>query len=174
MFGESPVNAAVMLVDEQPGKQEDIVGKPFVGPAGKMPDRALADADFPRSETYVTNAVKHLKFERRGQIQLHRKPRIAEITACRPWLEQERAIIRPKLIVAMGASAVYSVFSKTMPIGKNRGRILALDAETKGIITIHPSYLLRIDEEDKPRDYKKFVEDIRLIEPFLRPRRKAA
>ena len=174
VFGEGPVNSPVMLVGEQPGWQEDIAGRPFVGLAGHMLDKALADAGISRNKTYVTNAVKHFKFERRGQIQLHRKPTIGQIKACRPWLEQERAIIRPKLIVAMGASAVYGVFGKAMPVGKNRGKLLDLDETSKAIITIHPSFLLRMKKEDKPREYRKFVADLRLLAPFVKARRKAA
>ncbi len=174
VFGEGSVRSSVILVGEQPGNQEDLKGLPFVGPAGGILNRALAEAGIDRGKAYVTNAVKHFKFARRGKIRLHQKPNAQEIGACNPWLSLERSIIRPKLVVAMGATAVYAVFGKTMPIGRNRGRILDLDATSKGLITIHPSYLLRMDEEDKPREYAKFVSDLRLIAPFVRARRKAA
>jgi len=168
VFGEGPVHAPLMLVGEQPGDKEDIAGKPFVGPAGRILDRALADAGIARNKAYVTNAVKHFKFVRRGKIRLHQKPDIAEITACNPWLARERAIVRPRLVIAMGATAVRGVFGKAMPIGRNRGHMFELDAATKGLITVHPSYLLRIEEADKEREYEAFVDDLRLAKPFAR------
>ncbi|HLY06737.1 MAG TPA: UdgX family uracil-DNA binding protein [Rhizomicrobium sp.] len=166
VFGEGPVQAPLMLVGEQPGDREDIAGKPFVGPAGRILDRALADAGIARDKTYVTNAVKHFKFARRGKIRLHQKPDTSEIKACNPWLARERAIVGPRLVIALGATAVRGVFGKTLTIGHNRGRLLELDRGTKGLITVHPSYLLRVDEEDKEREYLAFVADLRLATPF--------
>jgi len=168
VFGEGPVHASLMLVGEQPGDKEDLAGKPFVGPAGRILDRALADAGIARDKAYVTNAVKHFKFARRGKIRLHQKPDTAEIKACNQWLARERAIVQPRLVIAMGATAVRSVFGKAMPIGRNRGRPLELDGSAKGLITVHPSYLLRVEEEDKEREYLAFVADLRRAEPFAR------
>jgi DNA polymerase len=166
VFGEGPVHAPLMLVGEQPGDKEDIAGKPFVGPAGRVLDRALDEAGIARDKAYVTNAVKHFKFARRGKIRLHQKPDTAEIKACNQWLAREREILEPELVVAMGATAVRAVFGKTMPIGKNRGRVLNLDAKTKGLVTIHPSWLLRMEEEDRAREYALFVADLSLARPF--------
>lgn len=162
VFGEGSVHATVMLVGEQPGDKEDLAGKPFVGPAGQVLDRALADAGIERKKTYVTNAVKHFKFVRRGKIRLHQKPDASEIAACNPWLVRERALIRPKLIVALGATAARAVFGKTMPIGKNRGRAFALD-DAEGFITVHPSYILRQNEDDRESVYRGFVADLKTV-----------
>jgi len=162
------MHAPLMLVGEQPGDKEDLAGKPFVGPAGRILDRALADAGIARDKAYVTNTVKHFKFARRGKIRLHQKPDTAEISACNQWLARERAIVRPRLIIAMGATAARGVYGKTMPIGRNRGHLLELDDGAKGLITVHPSYLLRVEEEDKEREYLAFVADLRLARPFAR------
>src|ERR1700744_3218800 len=124
MFGEGPPHARVMLVGEQPGDKEDLAGKPFVGPAGQMLDRALQQADVDRSKVYVTNAVKHFKFVPRAKIPLHQKPATPEIRACRPWYERELAAIKPALVVAMGATAAQSVFGKAPPVNKNRGQLV--------------------------------------------------
>jgi uracil-DNA glycosylase family protein len=174
VFGEGPDDAALMLVGEQPGDKEDIAGRPFVGPAGKLLDRALADAGIERKKTYVTNAVKHFKFTPRGKIRLHQRPNAGEIKVCNPWLARERAIIRPKLIVALGASAAHGVFGKAMAIGRNRGRVMELEDGGKALITVHPSYLLRMFDADKAREYAKFVADLKLAAPFARRRRKSA
>src|SRR5690606_8812337 len=124
VFGEGPVPAPIMLVGEQPGDREDLSGKPFVGPAGRKLDEALSEAGIDRNAVYVTNAVKHFKFVQRGKIRLHQKPVTSEIKACHPWLERELAFVKPQVIVAMGTTAVQSVFGKAMPIGKNRGRLM--------------------------------------------------
>jgi uracil-DNA glycosylase len=166
VFGEGPVNAPLMLVGEQPGDREDLAGKPFVGPAGSMLDRGLADAGIVRDKAYVTNAVKHFKFARRGKIRLHQKPDTAEIKACNPWLVRELAIVRPTLIIALGATAVRAVFGRAMPIRRNRGRVLDLDAGVKALVTVHPSYLLRVEDDDKAREYALFVADLKLAAPF--------
>jgi uracil-DNA glycosylase len=150
------------------------MGKPFVGPAGHLLDRALADSGIERGKTYVTNAVKHFKFTLRGKIRLHQKPNSAEIKACNPWLARERAIIRPRLIVALGATAAQAVFGKAMAIGKNRGRVLDLEDGGKALITVHPSYLLRVPQADKARECAKFVADLKLGASFARKRVKAA
>jgi DNA polymerase len=146
VFGEGPLAARIMLVGEQPGDKEDLAGKPFVGPAGQMLDRALQQAGVDRSKVYVTNAVKHFKFVPRGKIRLHQKPNTPEIKACRQWYERELAAIKPDLVVAMGATAAQSVFGKITPINKNRGRLLDLDDGIKALVTVHPSYLLRLPD----------------------------
>ena len=168
VFGEGPQHAPVMLVGEQPGDKEDLAGKPFVGPAGQMLDRALKEAGIDRGKVYVTNAVKHFKFVPRGKIRLHQKPNTSEIKACRPWYERELASIKPALVVAMGATAAQSVFGKITPINKTRGRLIDLEDGRKALVTVHPSYLLRLPDEDaKAREYERFVEDLRIAASLL-------
>ena len=167
VFGEGPIDAPLMFVGEQPGDKEDLAGKPFVGPAGRILDQGLAQAGIARGKVYVTNAVKHFKFSRRGKIRLHQKPDTAEIRACNPWLARERSIIRPKLIIALGATAARAVFGRTMAIGHHRGRVHHLDAGAKALITVHPSYLLRVDEADKDREFELFVADLKVAARFV-------
>src|SRR6202162_1408383 len=175
VFGEGPQHAQVMLVGEQPGDKEDIAGKPFVGPAGQILDRALEEAGIDRKKVYVTNAVKHFKFVPRGKIRLHQKPMTPEIKACRPWYERELASIKPALVVAMGATAAQSVFAKITPINKNRGRLIDLDDGIKALVTVHPSYLLRLpDEAARAREYDLFVGDLRIAAALLRKSAHAA
>ena len=175
VFGEGPQHAQVILVGEQPGDNEDRAGKPFVGPAGLMLDRALEEAGIDRRKTYVTNAVKHFKFVQRGKIRLHQKPNTSEIKACRQWYERELASIRPTLVVAMGATAAQSVFGKITPINKNRGRMIELDDGIKALVTVHPSYLLRLPDADaKAREYRRFVDDLKMAATLLRKTAKAA
>ncbi|WP_363182141.1 UdgX family uracil-DNA binding protein [Sphingomonas quercus] len=161
VFGEGPVTAAMMLVGEQPGDQEDEAGHPFVGPAGQVLDRALAAAGIARDAVYVTNAVKHFKFEPRGRRRIHAKPNAGEIQACRWWLDQERALIRPPLIVAMGATAARSVLGRAVTIAGTRGHAHPLDDGGECWVTIHPSYLLRIrDKADAQAEHDRFVADL--------------
>ena len=162
VFGEGAADASILFVGEQPGDQEDLEGRPFVGPAGRMFDRALEDASIERAKTYVTNAVKHFKFVPRGKRRIHQKPGIAEMRACRPWLEREIDMVRPDLIVALGATAAQSLFGKPMPIGQNRGRALDPGQGLPPVlITVHPSYLLRLpDPTAKDQEYGRFVEDL--------------
>src|SRR5437773_10067165 len=175
VFGEGPQNAQMMLVGEQPGDREDLAGKPFVGPAGLMLDRALEQAGIDRRKVYVTNAVKHFKFVRRGKIRLHQKPNTAEIKACRQWYERELAAIKPDLVVAMGATAAQGVFGKIAPINENRGRLIELNDGTRALVTVHPSYLLRLpDADDKAREYRHFVEDLKIVAGVLRKSAHAA
>ena len=141
VFGEGPQHAQIILVGEQPGDKEDLAGKPFVGPAGLMLDRALGEAGIDRKKTYVTNAVKHFKFVPRGKIRLHQKPTTPEIKACRQWYERELISIKPDLVVAMGATAAQSVFGKLTPINKNRGRLLDLAEGIKVVHELHVAHL---------------------------------
>ena len=163
VFGEGPERARIMLVGEQPGDQEDLAGRPFVGPAGKVLDAALAEAGLDRSRVYVTNAVKHFKFEPRGKRRIHQKPDNSEIAACHFWLDIELAEVRPALAVLMGATAARAVLGRTVTIGRERGRPIALPGDTQALVTVHPSYLLRLpDEAAKRREYAAFVRDLRL------------
>ena len=175
VFGEGPQQARIMLVGEQPGDKEDLAGKPFVGPAGQMLDHALQDAGIDRGKVYVTNAVRHFKFVARGKIRLHQKPNTSEIRACRPWYERELKSIKPDLVVAMGATAAQSVFGKITPINKNRGRLIDLDDSTRALVTVHPSYLLRLpDAEAKALEYQRFVDDLKIAAELLRKLARAA
>jgi uracil-DNA glycosylase family protein len=175
VFGEGPQHAQIILVGEQPGDKEDLAGKPFVGPAGLMLDRALGEAGIDRKKTYVTNAVKHFKFVPRGKIRLHQKPTTPEIKACRQWYERELISIKPDLVVAMGATAAQSVFGKLTPINKNRGRLLDLAEGIKALVTVHPSFLLRQpDAEAKAREYARFVADLKIAAETLRKSARAA
>ena len=175
VFGEGPRDATIMLVGEQPGDKEDLAGKPFVGPAGMMLDRALEEAGVDRRKVYVTNAVKHFKFVRRGKIRLHQKPSTPEIRACRQWYEQELSAIDPALIVALGATAAQSVFGKITPIGKTRGRLIDLADGHKALVTVHPSYLLRLpDPESKELEYQRFVDDLKIAASLQKKAARAA
>ncbi|KQN80765.1 DNA polymerase [Sphingomonas sp. Leaf67] len=162
VFGEGPVDAAMMVVGEQPGDQEDLAGRPFVGPAGQVFDRAMAEAEIDRSRVYVTNAVKHFKFEPRGKRRIHAKPGVGEIDACRWWIEQERGILRPRMTVALGATAARSLTGKTVTISRERGRVLTLADGSSAWITVHPSYLLRLpDKVQAEEEFARFVEDLK-------------
>jgi DNA polymerase len=164
VFGEGPIDADLVFVGEQPGDQEDLAGKPFVGPAGQMFDRALAEAGIDRARVYVSNAVKHFKFERRGKRRIHSKPDAGEITACRWWIEQELALLKPRVTVALGATAARSLFGKTMTISRERGRPHDLPEIGEAWITVHPSYLLRLPDEDARREeFAKFVQDLKTV-----------
>lgn len=150
-----------MLVGEQPGDQEDLAGQPFVGPAGAVLNQALADAGINRDEIYVTNAVKHFKYVQRGKRRIHARPDPSEIDACRWWLDQERAIIQPRIVVALGATAARSLFGKAIAVKSMRGRPHEMQQGGEAWITIHPSYLLRLDDRAvADREYALFVEDL--------------
>jgi uracil-DNA glycosylase len=169
VFGEGPADAHVMLVGEQPGDQEDLVGRPFVGPAGKVLDAALEAAGIERSGVYITNAVKHFKNEPRGKRRLHKKPDTSEIDICRFWLDNEIEIVRPRIVVALGATAARGLMRKSLTINANRGRVITLPSGLPGLITVHPSYLLRIEEErDKRREFGLLVKDLRLAQEASR------
>jgi uracil-DNA glycosylase len=163
VFGEGPADAALMLVGEQPGDQEDLAGRPFVGSAGKVLDKALEAAGIERGEIYITNAVKHFKNEPRGKRRIHKKPDTSEIDACRWWLDNELDLVQPAVTVALGATAARALMRKALSINANRGRLIALPGGTKGLITVHPSYLLRLQEErDKRREFDLLVRDLRI------------
>ncbi len=164
VFGEGPLDARIMFVGEQPGDQEDLAGRPFVGPAGQLFDRALKDAGVDRSTTYVTNAVKHFKFEPRGRRRIHQKPEAPEIEACRWWIEQERVLIKPPVTVALGATAARSLFGRVMTISRVRGSPLELPEGGEAWVTVHPSFLLRLPAADaKRKEYGRFVDDLARI-----------
>ena len=168
VFGEGPATAEVMFVGEQPGDQEDLAGKPFVGPAGQVFDRALETAGIDRQRVYVTNAVKHFKFEPRGKKRIHQKPNVGEITACHFWLELERDFVRPKLVVALGATAAQSLMGKAASITSLRGRKLELPDGAALMVTVHPSFLLRMpDREKAAQELKRFEADLRAVRAFI-------
>jgi uracil-DNA glycosylase len=168
--GEGPASAALMLVGEQPGDAEDLAGRPFVGPAGRLLDQALADAGIIRAEAYVTNAVKHFKHETRGKRRLHKTPNAGEIAACRWWLDQERARGHPRVVVAMGATAARGVFGRAMPVMASRGREMPLDGGAVGLVTLHPSALLRMpDPRAKAAAYDGLVGDLKAARTLAGP-----
>ena len=160
--GEGPSHASLMLVGEQPGDKEDIAGKPFVGPAGRILDQALRDAGIAREKTFVTGAVKHFKHEMRGKRRLHKRPNNYEIERCKIWLDAERRLVRPSTIIALGVSAARGLTGKTVTINKIRGEALSLADGTRLFVTVHPSSLLRIeDDNDKQKAYGQFVADLK-------------
>jgi DNA polymerase len=166
VFGEGPLTSEVMLVGEQPGDQEDLSGEPFVGPAGKLLDQALDEAGIDRGKTYVTNAVKHFKWKARGPRRIHEKPSWTETTACRPWLEAELALVKPRALVLLGATAAQSLLGRDFKVTQDRGR--ALDSELAELVTatIHPSAVLRSD--DREAMFAGLVEDLSLVTRTLR------
>jgi DNA polymerase len=163
VFGEGPARAEVMFVGEQPGDQEDLAGKPFVGPAGQLFDRGLAQVGIRRDAVYVTNAVKHFKFEPRGRRRLHKTPGQLEIEACRSWLSRELELVQPRLVVALGATAAHALLGRAIPVERNRGRLLRLSDATRMLVTVHPSYLLRVDPERQEAEYARFVQDLEAV-----------
>ena len=162
VFGGGPLDAKIMFVGEQSGDQEDLAGKPFVAPAGQLFDRALQEAGVDRKATYVTNAVKHFKFERRGKRRIHSKPNAGEIKVCRWWLEHERSLIRPPVTVALGATAARSLFGKAVTISALRGSPQRAMDGGETWVTVHPSFLLRV-RDNREEEYERFVEDLHRI-----------
>jgi DNA polymerase len=164
VFGEGPVDAGIMFVGEQPGDQEDLAGRPFIGPAGTVFDEAIAQAGIDRSRLYVTNAVKHFKYEPRGKRRIHQKPNLGEVQHCRWWLKLELDLIRPRLVVAMGATAFYALTGEKQKLADVRGRAIAMQEGRSLFVTVHPSYLLRIpDEERKAQELARFRQEMSLI-----------
>lgn len=162
VLGEGPIGGSIAFVGEQPGDQQDRQGKPFVGPAGQILDRAMSDAGIDRHRVYVTNAIKHFKFVLRGKRRIHQKPTAGQVKHCRWWLDQELRLVHPKIVVALGTTAVLALAGKPLPIAKFRGRA-EFDGHA-GFITVHPSYLLRVpDRTAKEQAYREFVKDLRSI-----------
>ena len=162
VFGEGPKRAPIMLVGEQPGDYEDVAGKPFVGPAGKILDRALAEAGINRDEVYVTNAVKHFKWEPRGKRRIHQKPNSREMAACRPWMEAEMRLVKPKMVICLGSTAGQAFFGPSFRVTRERGKVLSSKLAPKVVATVHPSSLLRQpDEVSRDREYARFVVDLK-------------
>jgi DNA polymerase len=164
VFGEGPEKACIMLVGEQPGDAEDLAGRPFVGPAGKLLDRCLAEAGIDRARVWVTNIVKHFKWVPRGTRRIHSKPGSREIAACYPWLEAEIAAVRPVVLVALGATAAQALFGRNCRVTRDRGRPLPSALARFAFVTVHPSALLRApDEATRHRETERFVDDLRKI-----------
>jgi len=164
VFGEGTRHAELMLVGEQPGDAEDLAGKPFVGPAGRVLDKALEEAGIDRSAVYVTNVVKHFKWEPRGKRRIHKKPNAAEIGACRPWLDTEIELVKPRAIVCLGATAAQALLGRQFKVTAQRGRFIPSTLAPIVMATVHPSSLLRApDEETRHRETKLFVEDLRTV-----------
>jgi uracil-DNA glycosylase len=164
VFGAGPAKARVMFMGEQPGDQEDLQGEPFVGPAGALLDKALADAGIPRDNAYLTNAVKHFSWEPRGKRRIHKKPRVSEIKACRPWLEAELRAIKPEIVVCLGATAAQSVLGAQFKLMQNRGKLLSSPLAPRVVATIHPSAVLRAPDSDGRRAaYEMLVADLKVV-----------
>ena len=169
VFGEGSEGARVMLVGEQPGDAEDLAGHPFVGPAGKLLDRCLVEAGIDRKQTYVTNVVKHFKWVPRGPRRIHSKPGAVEIEACFPWLEAEISVVKPQIVVALGATAAQALFGKAFRVTRGRGRLVPFALAPRALATVHPSALLRApDEETRRQEIEHFIEDLRQVAAILK------
>jgi len=168
VFGEGKRTSIVLFVGEQPGNEEDLTGKPFVGPAGRLFDDALAEAGINRKQTYVTNVVKHFKWEPRGKRRIHKKPNSMEIRACRPWLEAEIALVKPQVIVALGATAAQALLGPQFRVTKERGKFLESTLASYIMATVHPSSILRApDDETRRLEYRAFVDDLKKLARVL-------
>jgi DNA polymerase len=163
VFGEGAAKAEVMFVGEQPGDQEDKEGRPFVGPAGKLFDRALEEAGIDRSLTYVTNVVKHFKWEARGKRRIHQKPNWSEIAACRPWLDAELSVVKPRVLVCLGATAAQALLGRQFRVTKERGKPVPSELAPVVLATVHPSSILRADEETRKAEFNALVADLRAV-----------
>jgi uracil-DNA glycosylase len=169
VFGEGPQTASVVFVGEQPGDQEDRQGRPFVGPAGRLLDKALAAARISREQVYLTNAVKHFRWIWRGKRRLHQKPVIRQVMACKPWLQAEFEVLKPKIVVCMGTTAAQAVLSKAVLVTKERGKFIAPDSGPAIFITIHPSAIYRQrDRSEQEKEYRRFAEEMKLVGRKLR------
>jgi len=169
VFGEGKRRATALFVGEQPGNEEDLTGKPFVGPAGRIFDSALEEAGINRQQTYVTNVVKHFKWEPRGKRRIHKKPNSQEINACRPWLEAEIAVVKPQVIVALGATAAQALLGAQFRVTKNRGEFLESTLAPYIMATVHPSSILRApDDETRRLEYRRFVDDLKKLARVLK------
>ncbi len=168
VFGEGARDAEAMFVGEQPGDQEDKQGHPFVGPAGRVFDEALEAAEIDRSQTYVTNAVKHFKWQARGKRRIHQKPNWAEMTACRPWLEAELDAVQPRVLVLLGATAAQSLLGRQFRVTQHRGELLESDLAQAVTATVHPSSILRGEPAERDANFAAFVDDLRVVASLLR------
>jgi len=174
VFGEGAAHARVLFVGEQPGDKEDLEGKPFVGPAGGILDKALVEAGIDRKQTYVTNAVKHFKWEPRGKRRIHKKPNSLEIAACRPWLDVEIELVRPEVIVCLGATAAQALLGRSFRVTQQRGVLMPFDRAPYVLATVHPSSILRAPHDDsRHREYALFVDDLRVVAKALRQQQAA-
>lgn len=173
VFGDGSREAMVVFVGEQPGNDEDLAGKPFVGPAGKLLDKALVEVGIRRDEVYVTNAVKHFKWEPKGKRRIHKKPGAREIAACRPWLDAELEVLKPKVLVCLGATAVQALLGKTFLVSKRRGELIQSNLAPNVMATVHPSSILRApDEESRHEEMERFVEDLKRVAEVIRASRR--
>jgi uracil-DNA glycosylase family protein len=166
VFGEGSRNAEVMFVGEQPGDQEDLAGRPFVGPAGRLLDEALVDAGIDRKAVYVTNVVKHFKWQGRGKRRIHQKPNWSEIAACRPWLEAELDVVQPRVLVCLGATAAQALLGRQFRVTRERGRPVESELAEHVVATVHPSSILR-DPETREQEYAAFVDDLKVVAKLL-------
>ena len=167
VFGEGTSKADVVFVGEQPGDQEDLQGKPFVGPAGKLLDKALEEAGVDRSKVYVTNVVKHFKWQARGKRRIHQKPNWSEIAACRPWLEAELDVIEPRVLVCLGATAAQALLGRDFRVSRQRGELVESDLAENVIATVHPSSILRADDETREQEYRELVRDLEKVAALI-------
>lgn len=167
VFGQGSVTAPIMLVGEQPGNSEDKAGLPFVGPAGRILDRALQQAGIDRGNVYITNAVKHFKNVPRGKRRIHQRPNTYEIERCRWWLDQELRLVRPRVTVALGATAASALAGRTVTISKSRGRLMNFRDRLEGFVTVHPSYILRLRDQAKKEEYRRLVADLQRVADFV-------
>jgi uracil-DNA glycosylase len=167
VFGEGSASSEVVFVGEQPGDQEDLQGKPFVGPAGKLFDKALEDAGIDRSQVYVTNVVKHFKWQARGKRRIHQKPNWSEIAACRPWLDAELEVIRPRVLVCLGATAAQALLGRDFRVSRQRGELVESELAENVIATVHPSSILRADDETRDAEYRGLVDDLKKVAKLI-------
>ncbi len=175
VFGEGPAKAEIILVGEQPGDQEDRRGKPFVGPAGRILSQGLEEAEIDRAQVFITNVVKHFKFQPRGKRRIHKRPSAEEIRACRPWLDAELHAVKPKALVALGATAAQDLFGRAFRVTKQRGQPLEFpDFAPLVMATIHPSAILRADDDQREDEYKRFVDDLKVLARGVRKLREAS
>ena len=175
VFGEGPERVEVMLVGEQPGDAEDLAGRPFVGPAGRLLDKALEEAGVDRNHVYLTNVVKHFKWEPRGKRRIHKKPSSSEIAACRPWLETEIALVKPHALVCLGATAAQALLGKTFKVSQQRGEFVSSSLAPLVMATVHPSSILRApDDESRREEMRRFVEDLKKVSSAVTPAARGA
>jgi uracil-DNA glycosylase family protein len=174
VFGEGPGKAEIVMVGEQPGDQEDRRGKPFIGPAGRILSQGLEEAGIDRTQVFVTNVVKHFKFERRGKRRIHKRPSAEEVRACRPWLDAELEVVKPKALVALGATAAQDLFGRSFRVTKQRGEPLDFPFAPLVMATIHPSAILRADDDQREEEYRRFVQDLESLARGVRELREAS